>query len=248
MNHNVSVRAVQVLTHFGLLFGIYYCFINTSWIYMLYSVFVYWTIGVLGINVGYHRLISHRSFTTYKPVEYLLALIGIITTVGSPLAWTALHRHHHTHAETEKDPHSPYQIGWWRAWFGFWKIDRISPKMIKDIRKDTFYRLTHKYYFYIIGAYILILGLINPLLIIFAYAIPAVFVLHSTSAIIVIAHVHGYRNHDVSDQSRNSWIASLITLGEGWHNNHNANSNAWNNQERWWEIDPNAWIIRVIKK
>jgi fatty-acid desaturase len=248
MNHNVSVRALQVLAHFGLLFGIYYCYINSNWSYMLYSVFIYWTIGVLGINIGYHRLISHRSFNTYKPIEYLLALIGIITTVGSPLAWTALHRHHHTHAETEKDPHSPYQLGWWRAWFGIWKIYRISPKLIKDIRKDTFYKLTHKYYFYIIGIYILVLGLINPLWIIFAYAIPAVLVLHSTSAIIVIAHIHGYRNHDVSDESRNSWIASLITLGEGWHNNHHANSKAWNNQERWWEIDPNAWIIRVIKK
>ena len=58
---------------------------------------------------------------------------------------------------------------------------------------------------------------------------------------------HGYKNHNVEDESRNSWIASLITLGEGWHNNHHANSKAWNNQERWWELDPPAWIIRAIK-
>ena len=95
--------------------------------------------------------------------------------------------------------------------------------------------------------YVAILFSVNPLLVIFAYAIPTVLVLHSTSAIIVIAHIHGYKNHNVDDESRNSWIASLITLGEGWHNNHHANSKAWNNQERWWELDPPAWIIRLIK-
>lgn len=248
MNHNKAVRSLQVLTHFGLLYGLYYCYVNSEWIFILYSIFIYWFIGVLGVNIGYHRLISHKSFETYKPIEYFLALVGIITTIGSPLAWTALHRQHHGHPETTKDPHSPYVLGWWRAWFGFWNVKWISPKLVKDLRKIPFYRYTHKYYFYIIGIYILVLAVIDPIWIIFGYAIPAVFVLHSTSAIIVIAHIHGYRNHDCNDESRNSWIASLITLGEGWHNNHHANSKAWNNQEHWWELDPNAWIIRAIKK
>jgi len=248
MNHNKAVRSLQILTHACLLYGIYYCFVTSDWILLFYSVLIYWFIGIFGINIGYHRLISHRSFETYKPIEYLLALIGIITTVGSPLAWTALHRQHHGHAETEHDPHSPYILGWWQAWFGFWNLQNINPNMIRDLRGDSFYKFTHKYYFHIILSYVTVLALINPLWIIFVYAIPAVLVLHSTSAIIVIAHIHGYRNHECNDESRNSWIASLITLGEGWHNNHHANSKSWNNQERWWELDPNAWIIRAIKK
>jgi stearoyl-CoA desaturase (delta-9 desaturase) len=246
--HNKLVRTIQILNHFALVIGLYLIFADYAEInYLFYSVLIYWFIGVFGINIGYHRLISHRSFETRKWIEYTLAFIGMITMIGSPLAWTALHRQHHGHAETDKDPHSPHRLGWWRAWFGFWNIDVINPKYIKDIRKINFYKLTHKYYFLVNALYVIALGLIDPLLIIFAYAIPTVLVLHSTSAIIVIAHIHGYRNHNVSDESKNSWIASLITLGEGWHNNHHANSKAWNNQENWWEFDPPAWIIRLIK-
>lgn len=243
MNHNTIVRTLQVLTHVGLIAGL---FIQPSLI--LYSVLIYWVIGVLGINIAYHRLISHRSFETHKPIEYLLALIGIITTVGSPLAWSALHRQHHQHTETENDPHSPHQIGWWRAWFGFWKIQHINVMLARDLRKEAFYRWSHKWYLAIIVAYCAALALIDPVWIIYGYAIPAVLVLHSTSAIIVIAHIHGYKTHKVDDESRNSWIASLITLGEGWHNNHHANSRNWKSGEKWWELDPPAWIIRLIKK
>lgn len=246
--HNTLVRSTQILNHLLFLLGLYLVvFQGVSVMYFLYSVLIYWFIGVFGINIGYHRLISHRSFSTYKPIEYFLAFIGCITMIGSPLAWSALHRQHHGHAETDKDPHSPYQLGWFKAWFGFWNIDVINPKYIKDIRKIPFYKYTHKYYFAINIVYVVALGLIDPLWIVFGYAIPTVFVLHSTSAIIVIAHIHGYKNHKINDESRNSWIASLITLGEGWHNNHHANSKAWNNQEHWWEFDPPAWIIRLIK-
>ena len=84
-------------------------------------------------------------------------------------------------------------------------------------------------------------------MVIYGYAIPSVLVLHSTSAIIVIAHRHGYKTYKVDDESRNSWIANLITLGEGWHNNHHNNSRAWKSGEKWWELDPPAWIIRLIK-
>ena len=248
MNHNIIVRSLQIINHLLFFVGLYYCFISNAWSWLGISVITYWCIGVLGVNVGYHRLISHRSFETQKIIEYFLAIIGCVTTIGSPLAWSALHRHHHGHTETEKDVHSPYQLGWFKAWFGFWNIPKISPKLTKDMRNNKFYKFTHKYYLYIILSYVLLLALINPILVIFVYSIPTVLVLHSTSAIIVIAHIHGYKNHKLNNESRNSWIASLITLGEGWHNNHHANSKAWNNQERWWEFDPNAWIIRAIKK
>lgn len=243
MNHNLIVRSLQILTHIGLIAGV---FIEP--LYILYSILIYWIIGSLGINVGYHRLISHRSFQTYKPIEYALALIGVITTVGSPLAWTALHRQHHAHAETEKDPHSPYILGNWKAWFGIWDVKRLDVKLIQDLKNNNFYKWTHKNYLWIILSYCVLLALINPIWIIYGYAIPAVLVLHSTSAIIVIAHRHGYKSFDIKDESKNSWIASLITLGEGWHNNHHANSRDWKQGYQWWELDPPAWIIRLIKK
>ena len=249
ISHNTEVRSLQVLTHLVALLGICWLFVSGEWNYLWVTLAFYWTTGVLGINIGYHRLISHRSFKTWKWMEYFLGFVGTITTVGSPLAWVALHREHHKHTETELDPHSPYRLGWWRAWFGFWKVNRLNPRTIKDIRKHPFYKITHKHYLLINAIYCGALMLIDPMLGIFAYALPAVLVLHSTSAIIVIAHIHGYKTHKLeNDESRNSWIASLITLGEGWHNNHHANPGNWKSGEKWWELDPPAWIIRLIKQ
>lgn len=249
MNHNTAVRTLQILNHILSIVGVTCLFMGVPLHYALIALISYWATGVLGINIGLHRLLSHRSFETHPLIEKILSVIGVLTTVGSPLAWVTLHRQHHKNTETPADPHSPYQIGSARAWFGVWNIKHLDLKLIKDLRKDPFQKQLHKRYFSIIFAYCLILLLIDPLLVIYMYAIPAVLCLHSSSSIIVIAHKHGYKTHNLgADEARNSWIANLITLGEGWHNNHHANPRAWNNQEKWWEIDPTAMIVKLIKK
>ena len=247
LSHNTEVRSLQVITHLVSLAGIVWLFFSNEWQYLWVTLAFYWTTGVLGINIGFHRLISHRSFKTHKWMERFLALVGTITNVGSPLAWVALHRTHHKHAETEEDPHSPYVIGNMRAWFGYWKIVKLQVRHVKDLWRDPFYKWSHRNYLWIHIVYCGALMLIDPMWGIYAYALPAVLVLHSTSAIIVIAHRHGYKTHECNDESRNSWIASLITLGEGWHNNHHAHPGRWKQGEKWWELDPPAWIIRLIK-
>ena len=249
MSHNIKVRALQVVNHLLFAVGIAYVVMTGEYSYALVGLLSYWGLGVLGINIGYHRLLAHRSFSTYPIVEKVLSVIGVITSVGSPLAWVTLHRMHHKTTETAADPHSPYLLGNFRAWFGFWNITHLDLSLSKDIRKDKFQKRLHKYYFKIILAYCMALAVIDPMLIIFAYCIPACLCLHSSSAIIVIAHRQGYKTHDLGiDEARNSWVASLITLGEGWHNNHHHNPRAWSNQEKWWELDPNAWLIKLIKR
>jgi stearoyl-CoA desaturase (delta-9 desaturase) len=71
---------------------------------------------------------------------------------------------------------------------------------------------------------------------------------HALSVITVVAHIHGYKTHKTTDESRNTWIGSLVTLGDGWHNNHHANPGNWTTKEKWWEIDPCGWFIKLIKK
>jgi stearoyl-CoA desaturase (delta-9 desaturase) len=165
------------------------------------------------------------------------------------MAWVAIHRQHHKNAETDKDPHSPYILGKFNAWVGFWNYVHLDPRLIKDLRKDKFQKFLHNYYLEIILVYCAFLALINPLLIIFMFAIPACLTLHATSVIIVIAHYHGYKTFElVNDQARNSWIAHLLSFGEGWHNNHHAKPYLWNQRIQWWELDPPSWIIRLIKK
>lgn len=249
MTHNQTVRTLQVINHILAVIGIVYAIYIAEYSLLFVSVITYWIIGVLGINIGYHRLLSHRSFKTHWFWEQLFSLIGVLTVVGSPLAWVAVHRQHHRSAERPGDPHSPYLLGNLRAWFGIWNMPRLDLKLVRDIRENNFQRELHKKYLLVILIWIGILFAYDPLMIIYVFAIPACLCLHSTSAIIVIAHRHGYRPYpDVKDQSRNSWIANLITLGEGWHNTHHAKPYAWNNQERWWEFDIPAYIIKLIKK
>lgn len=249
LRHNQLVRSLQVFNHLLLLIGMTYAITAQAYHYLLTALVFYWVTGVLGINIGMHRLLSHRSFRTWKPIEWFLSLVAVITTVGSPLAWTAIHRQHHRTCERPGDPHSPYLLGNWRAWFGFWNYVKLDLKLVRDMRQNSLQRWLHRNYFSIILVYCVLLAWLDPWLIVFVYAIPACLCLHSTSAIIVIAHRHGYRTHDLKhDQSRNSWIANIITLGEGWHNNHHARPHAWSNWERWWEWDIPAMIISMIKK
>jgi stearoyl-CoA desaturase (delta-9 desaturase) len=248
-NHNRLVRSLQSVNHVLGLVGLVYVFVTAQWHWLLIALLTYWFIGVFGINVGMHRLLSHRSFKTHVWFERFVSVIGVLTTVGSPLAWVAIHRQHHRAAETPEDPHSPYQIGNFRAWFGIWPKIKLDTKLVRDMRQDKFQRALHKHYVWIIAGYALALFVAGgPLAIIFGYCIPASLCLHSSSAIIVIAHRHGYKTHACRDQSRNSWIANLITLGEGWHNNHHARPWAWSNWERWWEWDVPAIIIWAVKK
>jgi stearoyl-CoA desaturase (delta-9 desaturase) len=248
MTHNQTVRGLQIINHLLALAGIIFVVYNGYYAMFTISRLFYIFTGILGVNVGYHRLLSHRSFETYMPVERLLSLIGLVTTIGSPMAWVAIHRQHHRAAETDADPHSPYKVGRFNAWFGFWNYLPLSPRLVKDMRKDTYQKFLHNHYLKIITFYCLLLALINPWLIIFAYALPACLCLHSTSSIIVIAHYHGYKTYTIKDESRNSWIAHLLSLGEGWHNNHHSKPYAWQQGEKWWEFDPPSWIIRIIKK
>lgn len=249
LSHNKLVRSIQFLNHLLLIAGITFVFYTDRYELLLLSLITYWSIGVLGINIGFHRLLSHRSFKTYKFIEYFLSIVGIITTVGSSLAWVAIHRQHHRKTETREDPHSPYYIGNLKAWFGFWSIRQLDVKLIRDIKSSKFHRFLHRKYFLIIFLWCCLLALLDPMYIVFVYAIPACLCLHSTSAIIVIAHRHGYKTYELKqDESRNSWIANIITLGEGWHNNHHAKPYQWSNWERWWEWDIPSLFIRLIKK
>jgi stearoyl-CoA desaturase (delta-9 desaturase) len=249
MTHNQTVRGLQIINHLLLVAGLVYMISAGAYYLLGISLITYVIIGMLGVNIGYHRLLSHRSFETYDIIKKICSIIGVLTTIGSPMAWVAIHRQHHRAAESEKDPHSPIQLGNFRAWMGLWNYLPLDVKLVRDFRKDKFQKFLHQYYLQIILAYCVVLAVINPWLVIFAYAIPACLCLHSTSSIIVIAHRHGYVNHTLkNDQARNSWIAHLMSLGEGWHNNHHARPYMWDNQERWWELDPPSWVIRLIKK
>ena len=245
---NVRIRILQFLNHVGVIAGIVLLamgYLSTDYLWI--GIASYFVIGMLGTTVGLHRYFSHKTFTTNKVWHYILGFFSTVVTVGSILGWVGLHRFHHRHSDDPQDPHNPHEIGVIDAWFYNWKPSKFTRKFIAPELKDPMVMFLHRHYFKTIFAWIAVLAIIDPLLIIFVYAVPACGAYFAISALTVIGHMHGYTNYETTDTSKNSWIAWLLSLGEGWHNNHHAHPGMWQQGHKWWEIDPNAWIIRAIK-
>jgi len=247
-NFNHQIKLLQLLNATLSCVGIVYLVLHPGMYYASIAIFSFLLFGIIGANAGFHRYFSHRSYKTNRPMEIILAVVGTLATLGSIISWVAVHRYHHQHADTEMDPHSPRHIGWFKAYTYNWKRVDISRKYIADVIKDPVIVFLHKHYFKVIFLYVIILSIIDPLLIIFAYAIPATGCLNGVASVTVIGHIHGYETHQTKDTAKNSWIANILSLGEGWHNNHHAHPGSWKQGEKWWEIDPPGLFIRMIKK
>lgn len=246
-NFNFQIKALQLLNLILSIVGIVYLLFNFKFSYLIISIITFLIFGIIGANAGYHRYFSHRSYKTSKIIENIMAFIGTLATLGSVISWVAIHRYHHLHADTKEDPHSPLYIGKWNAYTYNWNKTKISKKFIKDIINNPFIVFLHKNYFKIIFLYISILLVIDPWLVIFAYAIPATGCLNGVAAVTVIGHLHGYTTYNTNDTAKNSWLANILSLGEGWHNNHHAHPYKWKQGEKWWEIDPPSIFIKLIK-
>lgn len=226
-------------------YGIYLGIISTNYLWIALA--AYFIVGMLGTTIGLHRYFSHRSFETNKFWHYIMGFCATISTVGTILGWVGLHRYHHGHSDKENDPHNPHEIGILKAWFYLWKPSKFGVKTIRRELKDPMISFLHRHYFKTIFAYMAVLALIDPWLIIWCYCLPANGSYLAISAVTVLGHMTGYRNYEVKDTAKNSYLTWLLSYGEGFHNNHHARPNDWNQGHKWWEIDPNAWIIKLIK-
>jgi fatty-acid desaturase len=202
---------------------------------VLFVLFYLW--HALGVTIGYHRLLSHRTFNCPKLVEYFWVLGGYLAFEGSPIWWSAIHRAHHRHADTELDPHSP-RGGIKHAYYG-WMLttgypDHINPQIhCKDLIKDPLYRFleqdrkwhrTHKLVFHIGIAFRLILLALFGWPVALASFLAGVAVLQLPLLLNAFCHIprFGYKTYATTDDSVNVWWVALLSVGEGWHNNHHA--------------------------
>lgn len=229
--------------------GLIWAFMTGNLWWLWVSLFAFLYFGVVGVNISLHRYFSHSSFATSRFGYWILLVSSFFPMLGSPAAWGSVHVYHHIHSDTDKDPHSPKNAGMLGAWFTDWPNMKIPLSIFKYFARDKNVLWMHRHYFKLIAAYVFILFLINPALVVFFFAIPAVGCFHGASSIAVIPHLNkfgNYRNHETRDNSQNSFIAWVLSLGEGWHNNHHNNSRKYRQGEKWWEIDPSAWIIKNI--
>jgi len=226
-----------------------------SWPAVGAMIFMHWLFGSIGICLGYHRLLTHRSFQVPKWLEYILATLGALAMQGGPSFWVSGHRLHHLYTEdTEKDPYSAKRGFWWShmLWIFYPKaefFDRESyKKYAPDLDREPYYRwLDTNFLLLQIPLGILLYALGGWSWVIYGVFVRAVFLWHSTWLINSASHMSGYRSFQVEDNSRNLWWAAILTYGEGWHNNHHAYPNVAKAGLTWWEIDMTWWAIKFLE-
>ncbi len=225
--------------------------------------------GSVGVCMGYHRLLTHGSFKTYKPIRWLLAFLGGLSGEGSALAWVANHRKHHKYSDQEGDPHSPrHGKGWSHMlWFlpnwGHKNNTELLERYASDILKDRVMRFLHVMFLpthVITGVGLFLLGYFGTFIglgggwfdglsmVFWGMGIRMVYVMHVTWFVNSATHIWGYRTYDTTDDSKNNWWVGFLAFGEGWHNNHHAYQRVASQGHKWWEIDTTYWLILLMEK
>ncbi len=228
---------------------------------ILFLLFYIW--HGLGTTVGYHRLLSHRSFECPKWIEYLLVLGGYLSFEGSPIWWATVHRAHHRHVDTPLDPHSP-RYGLKNAHLG-WLMHETYPEHInpdvqaKDLIKDPVYQFLEqngKWHRAHALSYGLNISIRIVILLCFGWVaalaslMAAIAVLQIPLMLNVVCHIPklGYKNFANNDDSVNVWWVALLAMGEGWHNNHHMYPGSAKTGLTKWEFDASWALISLMKK
>jgi len=208
----------------------------------------YFRMGAL--TMGFHRYFSHRSFKTGRVFQFLLAFCGTLTVQKGVLWWAAHHRHHHRESDQPADIHSPAQRGFWWShvgWILCRKYDETRYESIKDFAR--FPELVWLNRFHLLPPIALAVSLyfIGGLrMLVWGFFISTTLLWHGTFTINSLSHVFGKRRYKTTDTSRNNWLLALITMGEGWHNNHHYHQNTANQGWFWWEVDGSYYVLKVL--
>jgi stearoyl-CoA desaturase (Delta-9 desaturase) len=222
---------------------------GVTWEAAFLGIALYW-IRIFAIGAGYHRYFSHRSYSTSRAFQFVLACLSQSTAQKSVLWWAAEHRHHHLHSDTEHDVHSPRRGGFFHAHVGWiFKPKHNSIDLVKvgDFARYPELMWLHKYE----SAPAVALAVATYLIagwpgLVVGFFWSTVAVYHATFCINSLAHVHGGKRYVTGDDSRNNWLLAFFTMGEGWHNNHHAFQSSVRQGFRWWEIDPTFYLLKAL--
>jgi fatty-acid desaturase len=244
-----------------------------SWIGVIACIAGLYVFGTLGINLGFHRLLTHRSFRCSRWLERSVAILGVCCLQEGPARWVAIHRKHHQQSDEQPDPHSPLvtflwgHVGWLvvenRDTDSFHLLQRYS----RDLATQPFYLgLERKLrWFWVYVAHVLVFAAVGVAIgwaisptwsgalrvaasfVLWGVVVRTVLVWHITWSVNSLSHLWGYTSFKTGENSRNNWFVALISNGEGWHNNHHGDQRSAAHGHRWWELDVTYLTIRGLE-
>ena len=244
-----------------------------SWTGVALVVLGIYVFGTLGINIGFHRLLTHRGFACPHWLERIFTTLGVCCWQGTPMNWVSVHRMHHQHSDEPQDPHTPKESFFWShmGWFmiidpALWNMSTYD-RYARDLLRDRFHKSFERSRVWrktqlVQWAVFLIGGLIAGALLtetwegalqfglsclIWGVFVRTVCVWHITWSINSITHMWGYRNYETRDNSKNNFLVGIISNGEGWHNNHHAQPRSASHGIRWFELDISYLTIRMLE-
>ena len=259
LEHRLNALATVAL-HAGAVLAI--VFVRPRWSDALIGAGFYLA-GMFVITAGYHRYFAHRSYKTSRVFQAVLAMLGCLCTQKGALWWAATHRQHHRFTDTERDPHSPHQRGFWHShilWTLSSESDGHDPIGVRDLSRYPELRWLDRFFLVpptVLAVVVVLVGLLleryapglrtsSLQMLVYGFGLSTVLLYHSTFAVNSLTHVFGRRRFATKDHSRNNWLIALVTLGEGWHNNHHYYPASERQGFYWWEIDLTHYVLTVL--
>lgn len=223
-------------------------FINFSWWYVALALGSYY-FRMFFVVSGYHRYFSHKSYSTSRVYQFIMAFMAQTSSQKGVLWWAANHRHHHKFSDMEEDIHSPKQ-GFWHSHVGWILGDQYNEteyQYVRDLTRFPELVWLNKYNLLPVPIYaaamLLLFGWPG---LIWGFFVGTVLLWHGTFTINSLSHLWGKRRYETTDTSRNNFILALVTLGEGWHNNHHRFQSSTRNGFFWWEVDIAYYILKML--
>lgn len=225
---------------------------------------VAYVLRAFGVTAGFHRLLAHGAFKAGRRTRFGLALLGSLATQGGPLWWVSHHRNHHRYSDSPEDLHSPRQHGFWYAHMG-WMWDKAcfegSASNVKELYRYPELKLLQRFYpllivgqaafFYVLGVAIAHWypqsGTSGGQMLVWGFFISTVALWHATFMVNSVCHVWGSKPYEAGDSSTNNPLVALLTLGEGWHNNHHKFGYSARHGLEWWQFDPTYLALRAME-
>jgi len=249
-NLDVTVFVWMVAMHIGCIAAPFFF----TWQAFGVALLTWWLTGCIGVTLGYHRFLAHKSMKLAWPARFFAMLCGTMSGEGSPLFWAATHRLHHQRSDQPGDPHSPSDGPFWShmLWLFGWRsaaekdmlLNRYAPDLVKDPMMQ-FFEKTYGLWLVAGGVALYFLGGLPMLL--WGMCVRMVWCYHATWFVNSATHIWGYRTYETRDLSRNLWWVAAVSWGEGWHNNHHAHPHTARAGHQWWELDPTWWVIRGLR-